>query len=297
MHLVKTFRVYIAPACLLLVLGIFCLCRAGPQAELRLGLVSTLFRELHKSVVEYVATPLRALLQTQTGLAGRLDSTTDPLTLARQLNDNQVDVAIFHGFEFAWAQQKYPQLRPLLVVSNPHPFQAHLVVARWSPCITPADLKGKSLALPRQSREHLHLFLTRRCVETGKDPREHFSKIARPVDAEDALEMVATASVDSALVDRVHLEAYRASQPENFARLRVLLQSEVFPTGVIAYRQGALSDATIQRLRTGMTAAHKSVQGRELLKLCRMAGFELPPADFDQILQTTTRAYPPPPGD
>ncbi len=267
--------------------------QAGPPTELRLGLVSTLFRDFHKSVIEYVTAPLRSLLQTQTGLTGRLTSTTDPLTLAKQLQEGQVDIAIFHGFEFAWARQKHPQLQPLLLVSNPQPFQAQLIVSKTSTFMTPADLKGHSLALPRQSREHLFLFLERRC-HAGKDLKEHFSKVVRPVDADDALEMVATSAVQAALVDQAQLEAYRKSQPENFAKLRVLLRSEVFPTGVIAYRQGALTEETVQRIRTGMMAAHKSEQARELLKHCRMAGFEPPPADFDQILQTIARAYPPP---
>jgi len=267
--------------------------QAGPPADLRLGLVATLFRDFHKSVIEYVTTPLRSLLQTQTGLSGRLESTTDPLTLARQLQDNQVDIAIFHGFEFAWARQKYPQLQPLLLVTNPQPFQANLIVAKSSPFSTCDDLKGKNLALPRQSREHLHLFLERRC-HAGKDPREYFGKIMRPVDADDALEMVASGAVQAALVDQAQLEAYSKSQPDNFGKLRVLLRSEIFPTGVIAYHPGALSAETVQRIRTGMTSAHKTAQGRDLLKLSRMAGFELPPADFDQILQTISRAYPPP---
>lgn len=270
------------------------LCHAGSPSELRLGVVETLFRDFHKSAVAYLTAPLRSLLETHTGLIGRLESTTDPLTLAKQLQEKQLDVAIFHGFEFAWARQKYPQLQPLLVVGNPQPFQAHLIVSTASSFTTPSDLKGKALALPRQSRAHLYLFLERRCVEEGKEPKDYFSRMARPIDVTDALEMVLNNSVQAALVDHAQLEEYRNSQPGNSSRIRVLLQSEVFPTGVIAYRQGNLSDETLQRMRTGMIAAHKSPQGQEMLKLCRMPGFDLPPSDFDKLLQATAKAYPPP---
>ncbi len=267
---------------------------AASGTDLRLGVVTTLFRDFHKSAIEYLTAPLRSLLQTQTGLAGRLESTTDPLTLAKQLQENQLDVAIFHGFEFAWARQKYTQLQPLLVVSNPQPFQADLLVARDSSFASPGDLKGKALALPRQSRAHLHLFLERRCIGEGKEPRDYFSRIARPIDGADALDMVAGGTVQAALVDHSQVEAYRKNQPENFGKLRVLLQSEIFPTGVIAYRKGALAEEMVQRIRTGMISASKTTQGQELLKLCRMPGFDLPPADFDQVLQATARTYPPP---
>lgn len=267
---------------------------AESPAEVRLGIVETLFRNYHKSAIEYVTVPLRTLVQTQTGLAGRLDSPVAPMTLAKQLQDKQVDLAIFHGFEFAWARQKHPQLQALLVVSNPQPFQAQLIVAKNRKFTAPGDLKGKGLALPRQTREHAYLFLQRRCVEPNTDLEKHFNGITRTVDAIDALDMVVDGSADAALIDRAQLEAYSKSEPENFTKLHVLVQSEVFPAGVIACCQGGLTEERLQRIRTGMTSAHKTTQGQDLLKLCRMNGFELPPADFDQTLQAIARAYPAP---
>jgi ABC-type phosphate/phosphonate transport system substrate-binding protein len=269
-------------------------CQADGPTDLRLGVVSSLFRDLHKSAIEYLSAPLRALLQTQTGLTGELTSTTDPLSLARQLQDDHVNVAVFHGFEFAWAQQKYPRLQPLVVVGNSQPLQAHLIVAHSSPFTTPSDLKGKALALPRQSRAHLHLFLERRCALPEKGPREYFSKIVRPIDGDDALEMVLSGAVQAVLVEQSHLESYRANHPEDFGKLRVLLKSEVFPAGVIAYRKGAIPEDTVQVIRTGLLSAHKTPQSQELLKLCRMPGFTLPPPDFDKVLQTIAKAYPAP---
>jgi len=159
----------------------------GPSS-LRLGLVSSLFRETPRSMVEVVTRPLRGLMEAQTGITGQLVSTADAASLARQLQDKQVDLGIFHGFEFAWARQKNPDLQPLLVVRTPQPLQAYLMVANDSPTHTCADLKGKMLALPLRSREHVHLFLERRCSCGFSHPKEFFAKVRRTADADDALD-------------------------------------------------------------------------------------------------------------
>jgi ABC-type phosphate/phosphonate transport system substrate-binding protein len=266
---------------------------AAPPTELRLGLVNSLFRDTPKAMIQILAQPLKTLMETQTGMAGQLESSADPQVLGKQLQDNQIDLAVFHGFEFAWARLKYPELQPLLTINNPQHFQAHLIVARDSKYKSCADLKGKTVALPRRSREHLHLFLERRCAG-GKAAKEFFGKIARPTDAEDALDDVVEAMVPAALVDYGQLEAYRKAKPEQFAKLRVLLKSETFPTGVIAYHGGALNEDTVQRIRAGLISANQTKQGRELLTLCRMVGFESPPDDFNQTLAAFAKLYPPP---
>ncbi len=269
--------------------------REGRQpGVLRLGMVESLFRDTPKAMIQILAQPIKVLLETQTGMTGQLEDSADCQVLAKQLQENQVDVAVFHGFEFAWARLKHPELQPLLVVSNPQRFQALLVVAQESKYATCDDLKGKTLALPRRCREHLHLYLERRCACGCKQAREFFSKINRPTDADDALDDVSEGMVHAALVDLAQWDAYRKSKPETFEKLRVLVKSENFPTGVIAYRAGALSDETVQRIRAGLMSAKESQQGRQLLKLCRMTGFELAPAEFNESLATFAKLYPPP---
>jgi len=233
-------------------------------------------------------------METQTGMAGQLENSADPQVLGKQLQDNQIDLAVFHGFEFAWARLKYPELQPLLTIRSAQHSQAHLVVAQDSRFTDSADLKGKTLALARHSREHLFLFLERRCAGDGKEAREFFGKITRPNDAEDALDDVVEAMVHAALVDYTQLDAYRTAKPEHFAKLRVLLKSETFPTGVIAYHAGALNEDLVQRIRGGLISANQNKQGRDLLHLCRMIGFEAPPADFNQTLAAFAEVYPPP---
>lgn len=264
----------------------------GDAPPLRLGLVSSLFRETPKSMIQVIAQPLKALLEAQTGLTGQVTGTADAPVLASQLQEKQVDLAVFHSFEFAWVKQKYPDLQPLVIVSNPQRLQAHLLVAEGSPAATCADLKGKVLALPRRSREHVHLFLERR-ITGGKEVKDYFRKVVRSPDTEDALDDLLDGNVQAALVDHADLEAYRRAKPERHQKLRQLLNSETFPTGVLAYRSGALTDNTLQRIRTGLLSANQNRRSRDLLGMCRMAGFEMPTQDYEQALQSIAKAYPP----
>ena len=261
---------------------------------LRLGVANTLFRDIRESMIDLTVQPLSKLLISQSGLAGKVEKIAEPLTVAQLLDDRKLDLAILHGFEFAWARQKYPELRPLVIVSNAQRNKALLVVAADSQFKGCEDLHGKTLALPRRSKEHVHLFLERRCICNGKTAKEHFGKITTPTRADYALDDVAEGEVHAALVDQSQLEAYRTNHADKAAKLRVLLESETFPTGVIAYRQGALPEETIQRIRAGMLRLHETREGKELLSICSMAGFEAAPANFEQSLQVIARAYPPP---
>jgi ABC-type phosphate/phosphonate transport system substrate-binding protein len=270
--------------------------RAEDSREvLRIGLVNSLFRETPRTMIQLVAQPLKALMETQTGMTGEIQTGVDASLLGKQLNDNEVHLAVFHGFEFAWARQKYPDLQPLVVVSNPQRFQAYLVVAASSKINTCGDLKGKVLAIPRKTREHCYLFLERRCLGEGKDPKAFYSKVTRPADADDAVEDVLDGQADAVLIDHGLLEGFRKAKPERYSQLRVLLKSETFPTGVIAYHAGSLSDDVVRRVRDGMIGAAQNRQGRDLLKLCKMAGFEAASEDFQQAVLAILKAYPPPP--
>jgi ABC-type phosphate/phosphonate transport system substrate-binding protein len=184
-------------------------------------------------------------------------------------------------------------LKPLVVVVSHHrQLHAHLVVRKDGPVSSCADLKGKVIAIPVGSREHCHLYLQRRCPGGGIDPKNFFSEITTPASSEDALDDVIDGTVQAAIVDRHALDQYQHDKPARCNRLRVLSQSEMFPTGVVAYQEGALDESTLHRFHDGMIGAASTQRGRELLKLCRITAFEEVPADYDQLLGDIARAYP-----
>ncbi|HKB40394.1 MAG TPA: PhnD/SsuA/transferrin family substrate-binding protein [Gemmataceae bacterium] len=268
----------------------------GDIRSIRIGLVRTLFRDTPPSLVQVLSQPLKALMQSQTGMTGELSIAGDAFALSKKLKENKVQLGVFHGFEFAWARQKNPGLRPLVVVVSHHrQLHAHLIVRKDSSASGCGGLKGKVLAIPQGSREHCHLYLERRCPGGGVDPKSFFSEITRPASTEDALDDVIDGTVQAAIVDRFALDQYQQDKPNRCNRLRVLHQSEMFPTGVVAYQAGALDEGTLRRFHDGMIGANKSERGKELLKMCRITSFEEVPADYEQMLEDIAKAYPPPP--
>ena len=50
----------------------------------------------------------------------------------------------------------------------------------------------------------------------------------------------------------------------------------------------------MQRFREGLLGAKSTTQGKKLLEMCRVASFEVLPADYEQVFLDIAKAYPPP---
>lgn len=259
------------------------------------GAASSFFRDVPDGLVASIIQPFGALLEAQTGIPGRLVPGGDALTVARHLAEDKIQLAVFHGIEFAWARARYPELRPLMIaVNQQRRLRANLVVRTDAKADGFACLEGKCLALPKGSREHCRVFLEKHCKDCGKGPDHLFSRITAPPNFEDALDDVVDGDVQACVVDGVALECFKRRKPGRFTRLRVSLQSEVFPAGVLAYRPGCLSVETLRRFREGMINADRSTVGRQLMTLWKLTGFEEVPPDYEEILANIVKAYPPP---
>ncbi|MCC6419876.1 MAG: PhnD/SsuA/transferrin family substrate-binding protein [Gemmataceae bacterium] len=273
----------------------FATSEAGAETATRIGLVSSLFRDLSPALVQFAAQPLSALIREQTGLSGQAVVAGDPMKLGRMLADGQVHFGVFHGVEFAWAQEKYPELRPLVIAINrQRHLRACLVVRQDSDVKGFACLKGKRVALPRRSREHCHLFIERACLKRSTTPKDLFDEVVIHPDIEKALDDVLRGKVAAAVVDNVSLESYEALKPGCYARLKIAQQSPIFPAAVIAYRQGSLDDAILARFRAGLLRAHQNPRSRELMFAWRLTAFEPVPADYQQTLNNIRKAFPAP---
>jgi ABC-type phosphate/phosphonate transport system substrate-binding protein len=269
--------------------------RAGDPESMRVCVVRSLFRDVPESLVNLSIPPFRALVLTETGL----DSTVLPPLphdqLADRLAKGDLQIGVFQGVEFAWEQQRHPELVALAIgVNQARNRHGYLLVATNSPLSKWDDLAGKSLAIPCRSKEHCLLFVERHCRADGKEFPQILSKTTAPATAEDALDDVVDGLVQAAVVDGFAMKAYERRKPGRFARLKVLFASECFPDPVVAYRSHSLDDATIRRLQKGLTGAHKGLIGRNLLMLWSLTGFEPVPPEFDRLLLTIAKAYPPP---
>jgi ABC-type phosphate/phosphonate transport system substrate-binding protein len=285
------------PVCMIaLVLGISSSAPEAPagSAALRIGVPLTFFHDMGTPLIQTYTEPFMKVMHESTGLTGDLTVAGGPLTVARQLNDDKLQLGVFHGFEYAWAHQKHPDLKPLmLAVDAKHEQRAFVLVRKDSSVTTFADLKGKQIALPRRSREYSRLFLERISSEAG-GPKQFFKSVTSPNTVEVALDELAQKKVDAAVVDTYGLEFYKDLRPGVFARLRTVAESEPIPPTVIAYRPGALPEATLAKIREGLSTARKSEAGRDMLKMWKMTNFETVPGNFEQTLAAALKAFPAP---
>jgi ABC-type phosphate/phosphonate transport system substrate-binding protein len=257
-----------------------------------MGVVSSLFRDRPQWAIDTATKMLVNLMETQTGLKGQIKSVGEADKLGRMLQEGKLDLTLFHGFEFAWAKAKHPELLPLVLVSNRSPLRACLVVRKDSKVTSIEDLKGKYVAVPVTCRGHCHLFLERRCCPAGQKPAQFFKKVTTPIKVSDALGDVLADQIAGTVVEHDAFEDFCRSAPERASHLKVLLQSETFPSGVVAYHPGKLSAEIVKRMREGLLNAQQTKQGKELLETCQMGGFENVPADFPKALEDIAKAYP-----
>jgi phosphonate transport system substrate-binding protein len=266
--------------------------RTGP---VRVGLTGSLFRDTPEALVQTMMRPFKSLMESQTGLSGELVPGVKSDELGQRLKDDKLQLAVYQGFEFAWAHEKMPELKPLMIAINQSKELRAYVVVRdeeGGPAKL-ADLKGKSVAIPRRTREHCHLFLERHCEALGKPPKEFFAKVVTPFSAEEAVDAVVNGQVDAALADGCFLAWYEKHKEARYAKLKVVEKSEVFPAAVIAYYANAIDDATLRRFREGMLSAKDNPRGVQLMTLCQMTSFEPVPDDYEKVCKEITKAYPP----
>lgn len=265
-----------------------------PSAEpVRVGLVGTLFRDVPAPVVKTIMRPFKSLMESQTGISGELVPGIPPLELADYLKDEKVQLGVFHGFEFAWARQRHPGLKPLMLAINKNRhLRAFIVVREDATSASLPDLQGKTFAVASRTREHCHLYLTRRCESQGTSVDKYFGKVIRMDTAERALDAVVNGQVDGTLVDDAFLEWYKERKPTRHARLKIAEQSEVFPAAVVAYYGEGLGEANRRRFREGMISAKDNPRGQRLMTLCQITAFEAIPPEYDQMLLDIAKAYP-----
>ncbi len=268
------------------------------RPAVNIGIPQNLFRDFPKVTVEALMPTFTKLMESQTGMRGRVILLSGPDEVRRYLVDNKVQLAVFHGFEFAWAKTQHDELKPLVVViKQGTKLQAQVIVAKDSPVEKLEDLQGQPVAIPRGTPEHCRLFLSRRTRRIGQRMEQFFGSCVTPPHVAAALDDVAAGKVKATVVDSVAWENYQWMHPAKAAKLRPLVQSEPFPTGVIAYKEGVLPESDLQRFRQGLTSAHSRPEGMQLMMLWKMKRFDVAPPDFQETLAEIVKAYPPPIGE
>lgn len=264
---------------------------------LRIGTSGTLFQDADPKDNSVLDT-LKTFIKSETGFDNEIVQQKGWEELAAQLGDGKLDLGVFPGHEFAWAQEKQPKLEPLAIAVNKYRTRwAYVMVRQDSSAKSFADLKGQSISLPHVGQTHLKLFVERQCQANGAaKPEDFFGKLVTPDNFEDALDDVIDGAVSTAVVDYVGLENYQRRKPGRARQLKELMHSPRFPPTVIAYTKGGLDDDTLKRFRDGLIQAKNKEKGQKLLTFFKLTGFEEVPSDFAAILAESRKTFPPPAG-
>ena len=259
---------------------------AEPSPALKIGMPESMFSGLPPAVVQTAARPFQAMFEKQTGLKGEVAIAKDYVEMADQLRAGKLDIAVFHGFEYAWVKQ-HPELVPLLITVPGSKIQACIVVHVASKAKGEEELKGDCVAIPSNTKAHCRLYLDRikaklpeGCCGTAKLDGKS---------VEDALDAVSSGTCPAALVDSAAFVAYQKNKPGVGNQLKVLSESDPFPPAVIVYRKDAFDAKTVAAVRDGLIKCTDSAQGQLLTSLWRLKGFaEVTPqyqADLDKVLK------------
>ena len=264
--------------------------------ELRIGMLSGMFRDQQPKVIQALARPFRDLMTKHVGYSGDVEVVDDPHTLCDRLKDGKVQLGVFHGFEFAWAQHRCDDLVPLIVSQPPGGMvQGLLIVLEDSPAKAVADLKEGGVLIPRGAKAHTLVFLDK--LRDGLPADTAKPNMKADQTPEDVLNAVVSGTAKAALVDWAAFDGYKVLNPGAAKGLRVLAKSEQFPPAVVCYRKGVLTDDQVTKIRDGMTASTKTPSGKMLMTLWNLKGFEAPPKGYQTSLDDILKAYPLPKAD
>jgi ABC-type phosphate/phosphonate transport system substrate-binding protein len=264
---------------------------AAAGASLRIGMPKSMFSGLSDAIVQVGAVPFKQMFEKQTGLKGEVDVTKDFADTTARLRTKKLDLAVYHGFEYAWVRDN-PELVPLLVTVPGSKIQACLVVNAKSEATGPESLKGACVVVPATTKAYCHLYHERLIAKLP----EGCCGAAKPDDRSlgEVLEAVASNKCDAVLVDKAALDAYKRLVPGAGPQLKILAQSEPFPSAVIVYRKGVFDAKAEKNLREGLIQGMATPQGDLLKQLWKLDGFVEISPKYQKELDASLKAYPAP---
>jgi len=262
---------------------------------LRIGTSGSLSEEASGPKEKSALETLKRFIKDETGFDNEIVQEQDWRELTSKLATGQRHIGVYQGYEFAWAQEKNPELKPLALAVNVELYPiVYVITQKASKTKDFAGLQGKTLALPATGG-YLQLFIEHQCQASGKAPDKFFSKITHLENVEDAIDDVVDGVIDAAVADKSALEAFKRRKPTRFAKLKEVARSQRLPPVTLAYYGNFVDQATLSLFKERLLGASKKEQGETVLTLFRLTGFQSPPSDFGKILAETHKTFPPPP--
>src|SRR5262245_6624904 len=139
--------------------------RADPET-LRIGSSGSLSAGTDKGKEKAAIESLESFIKDETDMKNDIIKARDWRDLAERMEKGDFHLGVFQGYEFAWAREQNPRLKPLALAVNVHRYPvAHVVTKKTSKAAGLSDLQGQSAALAASSPGYLRLFVEK---QTGK---------------------------------------------------------------------------------------------------------------------------------
>jgi ABC-type phosphate/phosphonate transport system substrate-binding protein len=268
--------------------------KADAPRTIHVGIMASFYRDHPEEEVKTSVESFRDLMLAHTGFKGEPVKVESWDRLGEDLTKDRMQLGVFFGHEFAWAKQKYAELRPLVIVVNQNPYQrCYLLVRKQDSVSSFADFKGKPLAIARHTPAPCYLYLERKCQEAKVKTTDFFGKITHPDNVETALDDLVDGTVQALVVEEVAVNSYKRRKPGRFDRLKELDKSPTFPAAVVAYLPKSWQEDDLKTIRGALLDAHQNPEGRQLLTLWKLTGFEPVPDNYEQTLKDILQKYPP----
>ena len=255
-------------------------------AVLKIGTSGSLVVENETSTKKSSLESLQAFIKAETRLDNEILRQKSWGELTDKLAKEQLQLGVYLGFEFAWAQGKHPDLKALALAINVDKYPVvSVVVQKNDKAKDFADLQGQTLSLPVPGLQYASLFIDHECKTTGKEMETFFSKVTKPDNVDDALDDVVDGIVQVAAVNHAALEAFKRSKPARFAKLKEVATSQPFPPVVVAYYSKTIDDATLKRIKNGVAKRGSQRERANLLDTFPAHGLHHPSRRFHQSVR------------
>ena len=275
----------------LLLLGDWAGGQPGKPEIIRIGSSNTITGATQGAKETAAVKTLQAFIKEETGLANEIERIKHWRDLAAKLAKGELEIGVLQGYEFAWAQEKFPDIKPLALAVNVFLYPVAFIVEHKDTAGQGfASLKGKSLTLVPEPT-FVRLFIDRQAQTANAKADGFFSKIHKADNIEDAIDDVVDKKVQAAAIDRAALEAYKRRKPGRFNQLKSVVNSDPFPPAAVVYFEGKLDRSILDRFRDGLLNANKKEKGETMLNLFRLTRFDPIPVDLSKILTQTRKEY------
>jgi ABC-type phosphate/phosphonate transport system substrate-binding protein len=261
---------------------------------IRIGFPDPMFKDVPKTFIDAAVIPFERMIKKEIGLRGSMKICPDYANLTDDLKNAKVDLAVFHGFEYAWVRN-HADLVPI-VITNPScgKVQACLVVHKNSKAKKPKDLKGTCIGIPKGAKAHCTMYLKFLHDSTDIAAGDCRAKPCAGLTPDDVLDEVVSGKCEAALVDIANWESYQAYRKGLARQLRVLSQSVELPPAVVVCRKGALTTDQVNKVRDGLVNCNKTAIGRAFTMFWQLDGFKDVTPAYLALLDKSLKEYPAP---